>query len=154
MRHRRTLLAGEGLLDFWITRLEGIDNEVADKVGDGGKALRQFLGGVDGGGLGSEEIGDEFTDGAFRERVDDEAVVFTNGCEANDALFLSVDVPAEFEVISEEEVVERFEVAFHLVRFFDAVEFDADILGFDVPQWHFTLLDDEIRCAAGLLPFS
>ena len=56
----------------------------------------------------------------------------------------AVDVPAELDVIGEDQVGQRVAVAQELGALLDLVEVDADVLALDVADWDAVLVDDEV----------
>ncbi len=67
---------------------------------------------------------------------------------ANRLPVFTVHIPAKFEIVGQEQIAKRAQVAFHLVGFLDLAEALAHVLGFDITERHLTPGDDEIRGAA------
>ncbi len=58
-------------------------------------------------------------------------------------------VPAKFQIVGQDEVVESLEIPFQLVGLLDLIEINSHILCFHVPEWDFTTFHHEVRRAAG-----
>ncbi len=98
----------------------------------GEKFLENFFGVRDGGG-----VGNDFTIGL-------------HFAQPELCPFRTVHKPAKFDIVGEQEVRERGQVAFKLFGFFCFVKRDTDVLGFYMAdqQRGFFARDDQVGCAA------
>ena len=68
--------------------------------------------------------------------------------EASSLAQLALGVPAELQIVGEDQVGESFAVALELVAPLGSVEVLADVLALDMSDWHAAPLDDEIGRAS------
>lgn len=122
-------------------------------MSEAGHALGEVARAIDLLGLVGEEIGEQGFEVGWAFPNFFELAIGGQVGEADGAATLAVDVPAEFEVIGEEQVFEGGEVAFELGSALDLVEGLADVFGFDVAEGQGADVegfgDDEVGGAAG-----
>ena len=143
---------------------EALGHHVAGQVGEPGHAPRQLLGGGDGRRVAVEEVAQQrggFGDGAVAQRQPNSlspwervgvraSPAAVKLRQAGDGAALAVHVPAEFGVVGEQQVGQRFPVALELPPVdrgragavavaLDFVEAHADVLGLDVADGHAVL---------------
>ncbi len=77
-------------------------------------------------------------------------VVAYHVCQPNGAAVFAAHIPAEFQVIGQDQVAERPRVTSPLIGFEDFLEVLANVFDLEMPDVHFAFADDEIRCAVHL----
>ena len=112
--------------------LEGDDDDVADDVGEPGHALGELAGLGDRLGAVGEEVVEEVEDGLGAGGVARDLALARRAAEAGGGAGLAVHVPAELEVVGQDEVGEGAKVALELGRLLDLGERGVDVLGLDV----------------------
>ncbi|OQA19789.1 MAG: hypothetical protein BWY63_01651 [Chloroflexi bacterium ADurb.Bin360] len=132
-----------------VPGLEGGNDDVADEVGQVRHPFGEFAGGDDRLRGVSQETVQEVADGLNIGGGGFELAIAVEGRQADRFTMHAVHVPAEFEVVGEDEVGQGVQVAFELRGTFHGVEVRADIFGFDVADEKTVLEDGEVGRTAG-----
>jgi hypothetical protein len=127
---------------------ESLLDEVAGHAGQGSHAFGQFPGAAKGGHLLGKELLKQVADGLSAASGLLDSAVPCDGGQAGRLPMFALDVPAELQVVSQDQVVEGSAVAAKLLGPLRCVQAGADVLGLDVADGCPGAGEDVIGCAA------
>src|ERR1019366_4823134 len=133
-----------------ISGLECGGDAVANQMREPREPVGQFLRAFEANRVAREKFLENFFSVRDGGGVGNDFAVGLHLAQPELRAFRTVHKPAEFDIVREQQVCERGQVAFELVGFFRLVERDTNVLGLDIANQQTVLfvIDGQVGCAA------